>query len=343
MKALVLKEHNHFEYKDIPVPEIKDNEVLIKVKAVGICGSDIHGIDGSTGRRIPPVVMGHEASGIIEKVGSSVSGWKKGDRVTFDSTIYCGKCHFCRSGKINLCENRRVLGVSCEDYRQNGAFAEYVAVPKHILYRIPKRLSFEEAAMVEPLSIAFHAVHRTPISLNDTVVVVGSGIIGLLLIQTLRASGCGNIIAVDIDDGRLNLACKLGADRGLNSERDNIKEEVLEVTKNFGADLSFEVVGVTPTIKTAVEVLKKGGIITLIGNISPTVEFPLQSVVTKEISINGSCASSGEYLACLSMIARGSINVKALISKIAPLSEGADWFKRLYHKEPGLLKVILKP
>ena len=136
MKALVLEEYNQFVYKDMPEPEIASNEVLIQVKACGICGSDVHGMDGSSGRRIPPLIMGHEASGVIVKTGSHIRNFSEGDRVTFDSTIYCGQCFYCRQGQINLCDHRRVLGVSPVEYRQHGAFAEYVAVPEHILYRL---------------------------------------------------------------------------------------------------------------------------------------------------------------------------------------------------------------
>jgi len=343
MKALVLKEYNNLVYEDMPQPKIGPDDVLIQVKACGICGSDVHGIDGSTGRRLPPIVMGHEAAGIIAELGENVKGWKKGERVTFDSTVSCGTCLFCRRGQINLCDNRRVLGVSCEDYRCHGAFAEYIAVPQQILYRLPEGLSFEQATLVEPLSVAVHAVGRTPISLNDTAVVVGSGMVGLLVIQALRAAGCGRIIAVDIDRTRLDLACKLGADVGLKSDDCNVPDEVLKRTDNLGTDIAFEVVGITPTIKMAVAVLRKGGSLTLVGNLSPTVEWPLQSIVTREISVYGSCISCGEYPACLEMMARQTINVDALISATAPLAEGPAWFKRLYDKEPGLLKVILVP
>src|SRR5262245_40500816 len=122
MKALVLTEYKKFELQDVPVPELGGSDVLVRVKACGICGSDVHGMDGSSGRRRPPIIMGHEAAGVIERVGQGVSSWHVGDRVTFDSTIYCGECSYCRAGQINLCNNRRVLGVSCEDYRQHGAF-----------------------------------------------------------------------------------------------------------------------------------------------------------------------------------------------------------------------------
>lgn len=342
MKALVLTEYKHFEYQDVPEPEMGPEDVLIAVKACGICGSDVHGMDGSTGRRRPPLVMGHEAAGVIARVGSAVRGWAEGDRVTFDSTIYCGHCRFCRAGRINLCDNRRVLGVACEDYRQNGAFAQYVAVPERILYRLPDGLSFERAAMVEALSIAFHAVRRTPIVLDDTAVVVGAGMIGLLVIQALRLAGCGRILAVDLDPKRLELACRLGADEGLPAS-DDVVQEVLQRTHGRGADVALEVVGLTPTVQTAIAVVRKGGQLTLVGNLSPKVELPLQAVVTRELTLHGSCASEGEYPACLNMLARGAVNVDAITSAVAPLAEGASWFQRLYQGSEGLMKVILRP
>src|SRR5260221_150338 len=203
MKALVLEEYKRFAHKDMPEPEPGPDEVLISVKACGICGSDVHGMDGSTGRRRPPIIMGHEAAGVIVSTGTGVDNWKAGDRVTFDSTIYCGRCDFCRSGLINLCEHRRVLGVSCVDYRQHGAFAEFVVVPERVLYRLPDGLPFEHAALVEPFTIALHAIRRLPPALNDTVVVVGAGMIGLALVQALSGAGCGKLIAVDIADERL--------------------------------------------------------------------------------------------------------------------------------------------
>mgnify|MGYP005844602023 CR=1 FL=1 len=343
MKALMLKEYRHLEYSDYPEPEIGPEEVLLAVRATGICGSDIHGYDGSSGRRIPPLIMGHETSGVIARVGEHVTDWKVGDRVTCDSTVYCGVCFYCRRGEINLCENRRVLGVSTGEYRRHGAFAEFVAVPQHILYRLPEGVTFEQATMVEPLSIAFHAVRITPIDVNDSAVVVGSGMVGLLVIQALRIAGCGQIIAIDLDPDRLSQACQLGADAGFLSSDQELIRKVIDMTQGRGADHAFEVVGITPAVKTAVHCVRKGATVTLVGNLSPEVELPLQAVVTREITLYGSCASAGEIPACLDMLARGKVNVDALISATAPLSEGAAWFDRLYNREPGLMKVILKP
>jgi len=343
MKALVLKQYNELVIEEAPTPEPKSDEVLVEVRACGICGSDVHGMDGSTGRRKPPVIMGHEASGVIAAVGKDTADWRIGDRVTFDSTIYCGKCHFCRGGITNLCDSRRVLGVSCEEYQQAGAFAEYVAVPQRILYRLPDGLSFESAAMVEPLSVAFHAVKRTPVNPGDTAVVIGAGVIGLLCIQSLRAAGCAKVFAVDIDSERLALACSLGADEGLKADEADVAGEVHSRTSGRGADVAFEAVGLSSTVQSALSALRKGGSLALVGNLSPKIDLPLQAVVTREITLYGSCASCGEYAECLGMMARGAVNVEPLISAVGPLAEGAKWFKRLYEREAGLIKVILVP
>ena len=341
MKALSLTEYNHLVYEDVPVPSVADDEVLVRVRACGICGSDVHGMDGSTGRRRPPIIMGHEAAGVITEVGKQVKDWKQGDRVTFDSTISCGACWYCQRGLINLCDHRTVLGVSCEEYRQHGAFAEYVALPHRILYRLPDAVSFEQAAMVEPVSVAVHAVNCTPISLGDTAVVVGVGMVGLLVVQALRIAGCGKIIAVDLEAPKLKLALALGADVSLKADECNVAEEVKSHTDGRGADVAAEVIGLSPTINTAVACLRKGGHLALVGNFRPSVEIPLQAVVSRQLTLAGSCASNGEYPACLDLLARKAINADALVSATPPLAEGAAWFKRLYDREPGLLKVIL--
>lgn len=343
MKALILKDYKKFAYEHVPNPAPGPGEVLVAVEACGICGSDVHGMDGSTGRRRPPVIMGHEAAGVISGLGPDVSDWKPGDRVTFDSTIYCGHCFHCRRGEINLCDDRRVLGVSCEDYRQDGAFAEFVRVPSHILYRLPPHLSFEHAAMVEPFSIALHAAGLARPLLNDTVVVIGAGMIGLALVQTLKQTGCGVLIVVDVAEERLARARDMGATNTINSTTQDPQREISSLTSGRGADLSFEAVGLSTTVDLALRSVRKGGRVVLVGNVSPEVKFPLQTAVTRELSIQGSCASRGEYPAVLQMMDRGALDPRPLISAVAPLSEGAAWFEKLYNKEEGLLKVILRP
>ena len=343
MKAMLLSQYKHLEVVDMPKPEVGDNDLLVEVRACGICGSDIHGWDGSSGRRIPPLVMGHEAAGVVAAVGASVANFKVGDRVTFDSTVSCGNCPSCRSGRINLCQNRQVLGVSCNEFRRHGAFAEYVVVPQNISYHLPAELSFEHAALIEAVSIAVHAANRTPVKLGDTAVVMGSGMIGLLVIQAIRLAGAAKVIAIDLDDNKLKIAQSLGADVGINAKNVNAAQEVAALTGGRGADVGIEVVGATATIQSTIDCVKRGGAITLVGNLAPKIELPLQAVVTRELSIYGSCASNGEYPECIEYLRRGAIKVQPLITATAKLEEGPQWFEKLYAGLPGAMKVILQP
>jgi L-iditol 2-dehydrogenase len=343
MKALVLTAYNHLEYIEAPDPEVGARDVLIEVRACGICGSDVHGMDGSTGRRLPPIIMGHEASGVVAATGGAVSKWNAGERVTFDSNIYCGECYFCRRGLTNLCDRRRVLGVACTEYRQEGAFADYVAVPAHIVYGLPEDVPFDHAALVEPFAVALHAVNRARPSSGDFAVVVGAGVIGLCVIQCLKAAGCGRIAAIDVDRRRLDLALELGAEAALEVGAVDVPAEVAGRTDGRGADLAFEAVGIADTVWLAIDCVRKGGGLALVGNLAPNVELPLQTVVTRELSLYGSYVSRGEYADCLEMIARGALSPDPLISATAPLAEGAEWFDRLRSREHGLIKVILHP
>jgi L-iditol 2-dehydrogenase len=343
MQALLLSKYRELKLTEVDRPTVGPTDVLIRVAACGICGSDVHGYDGSSGRRIPPIIMGHEAAGVIAKIGAAVDRVRVGDRVTFDSTIFCNNCDACRRGAVNLCQNRRVLGVSCGDYRQNGAFAEFVVVPQHIIYPLPPGMPLEHAAMVEPVSIALHAGKRLRIERGERAAVVGSGMIGLLVIQALREAGCGDVTAIDIDDDRLALAKELGASEIVNSSKSDPVAEVLKRTAGEGVDVAVEVVGNAAAFKTAIACVKRGGRIGLVGNLSPEVPFPLQAVVTREITLIGSCASAGEYARAIELVANGTIRVEPLISAVAPLAEGPNWFERLYSREPGLMKVILQP
>ena len=343
MKALVLTEYRHLELTEVDKPQIGAEDLLIRIHACGICGSDVHGYDGSTGRRLPPIIMGHEAAGLVEAVGASVTRFRPGDRVTFDSTVFCGKCFYCRRGLVNLCDDRQVVGVSTPEYRRMGAFADYIAVPERVAYALPDGLPFEHAALIEAVSVAVHAVSLTPIALDDTVVVIGAGMIGLLTLQAALLAGAGRVYVCDVDDARLELARSLGAIGTFNSRNINPVEEIQQLTTERGADVALECVGIPATVKLAIDVVRKGATVTLVGNIAPTVEMGLQSVVTRQIRLQGSCASSGEYPACISLIARGAIRVESLLSAVAPLKEGAEWFRRLYARDPGLLKVVLQP
>lgn len=342
MKALVLREYNNFSYEDIPVPEIKDDEVLVKIKAVAICGSDVHGYDGKSGRRIPPVVMGHEASGEIVRIGPRVTRYSVGDRVTFDSTVYCGECEYCRKAQVNLCVNRTILGVSCNEYRRYGCMAQYCNIPERILYKLPDEVSYETAALVEPLSIGFHAAAITPTQIGDTALVIGAGTIGQMIIKVLRNSNVGRIIVSDPDEFKQQEALRSGADAVIGKGAD-VVEEVRKLTGGAGTDVAFEAVGLDITVNTAIQSVRKGGSVTLVGNVTPKVSIPLQDIITRQITLRGSAASSGEYPRCLEAIAGGRIDLGNIISKVAPLSEGPAWFNELHSGGPGLMKVVLIP
>jgi L-iditol 2-dehydrogenase len=343
MNALLLSEYKHLEVTTLPVPVPEPSDVLVQVAACGICGSDVHGYDGTSGRRIPPIVMGHEAAGVVAAVGSNVNGFKVGDRVTFDSTVYCGVCAFCRKGEMNLCDDRQVVGVSCGDYSRAGAFAEYVAVPARIVYKLPENLGFAEAAMLEAVSVALHAVAVSKLKGGETALVIGAGMIGLLTLQAAHVAGCSRIFIADIDPTRLKSAMELGADKTILASGAELIHEVLRLTGGRGVDVVLEAVGRNETIATAIDSVRKGGTVTLIGNITPQVNLPLQKVVSRQIRLQGSCASCGEYPEAMELMATGKIRVSPLITAVAPLSDGPAWFDRLHSGEPNLMKVVLDP
>jgi L-iditol 2-dehydrogenase len=243
----------------------------------------------------------------------------------------------------NLSNGRKILGVSTKAFKRDGAFANYISIPQHILHKIPDNVSFIHAAMVEPAAVAMHAVNLTPVCNDDNAVVVGSGMIGSFVIQLLKIKGCGKIFAIDIDQDRIEFAKKLGATHGIDAHRDHIRDVIYEATGDRGADVAFEVVGISECVNSAIESLRKGGTLTLIGNLTSIIEVPLQSIVTNQIRLQGAYAIAGEYPAVLDMIATGLIDTESVLSAVAPLSEGAIWFERLYRKEKGLMKVVLVP
>lgn len=343
MNALVLSEYRQLKIEELPLPTCGPRDVLIQVAACGICGSDVHGYDGSSGRRIPPIVMGHEAAGIVVAVGAEARAVAPGDRVTFDSTVYCTKCEFCRRGEVNLCEDRQVVGVSCGEYRRAGAFAEYIAVPEYIVYKLPLALSFADAAMLEAVSVALHAVKLSRIDGGETALVIGAGMIGLLVLQAARVAGCSRIFVADVDATRLEMAATLGAAETLHASESDLIREVLRLTDGRGVDVVLEAVGRNETVVTAIDCVRKGGTVTLIGNIAPQISIPLQKVVTRQIRLQGSCASAGEYPEAIELVSSERIKVAPMISAVAPLGDGPRWFERLHAREPNLMKVILDP
>lgn len=343
MKALLYTKPYTFEFTDVPDPTAGDDDVLVRVKACGICGSDVAGHTGKTGRRLPPLVMGHEAAGVVERVGRNVAGLAPGDRICFDSTVYCNQCPACKEGRFNRCIKRQVLGVSVPDFKRNGAFAELLAVPHWICAKLPDNMSFVQAALLEPASIGMHAASRVPISKDDTVVIVGAGTIGLFILQAARLRGAGTVIASDPNDFRLGLARRVGAKVCINPAKTDLKNRVLEQTGGRGADVVFEAVGFAETFRQAVSIARTGGHIVAVGNLQKEVEFNLQELVSRELTFTGSYASSGEFRTCIDLIASGRIDVAPLVSEVLPLREGPAAFKRLLEAKENLLKIVLEP
>ena len=340
MKALVLEAYNNPVIKDLPIPEYGDDEVLIRLHACAICGSDLHGYTGRSDRRRPPVIMGHEAAGEIVECGKAVTGYKSGDRVVFNSSLFCGKCWYCTHGRQNLCTSARVYGVHCADYKLDGAMAEYIAVPERILYHMPDELSYSKAALVEPFAIGLHAVGRTPVQINSTAVVIGTGAIGLMVIKSLKCTGCSRIIAVDISDARLAHATKAGADFVINSATEDAAARIEEICPG-GADHTFEVVGAAPTTNNAIDFAKRGGTVTLVGNAAPSGQINFQKIVLKELQVIGTYACANEYDLALALLGSGKVEYDDVLSVEAPLEDAKKWLDTLVEGKSDIVKVVL--
>ena len=343
MKALLYTEPYTLEYTDVSNPEIGDDDVLIRVKACGICGSDVQGYTGKTGRRLPPLIMGHEAAGVVVETGKNVADFASGDRVCFDSTVYCNQCPACRQGLLNRCAKRQVLGVSVPEFKRHGALAEFVAVPHWIVAKLPEGMSFVQAALLEPASIGMHAGNRAPITDNDTVLVIGAGTIGLFILQAAKLRGARKTIACDISDFRLDLARQIGVDECIHPHKTAPTNAIRELTDGLGVDVAFEAVGFAETFHQAISATKTGGTIVAVGNLTKEMEFNLQELVSRELTFTGSYASAGEFRTCIDLIASGRIDVGPLVSEVRPLADGPAAFERLLKAEENLLKIVLEP
>ncbi|HSW01550.1 MAG TPA: galactitol-1-phosphate 5-dehydrogenase [Sedimentisphaerales bacterium] len=342
MKALLYTGPYAFEYTDVPDPTVGDEDVLVHISACGICGSDVAGHTGKTGRRLPPLIMGHEAAGVVERVGRKVRSFAPGDRICFDSTVYCNQCPACKQGLFNRCVKRQVLGVSVPEFKRNGAFAELLAVPHWICAKLPDNMSFVQASLLEPASIGTHAASRAPITSSDTVVVIGAGTIGLFILQAAKLRGARQVIACDLNEFRLGLARQVGADVCIHSGKVDLKQEILRRTESRGADVVLEAVGFGETFRQAVSVARTGGHVIAVGNLQKEIEFNLQELVSRELTFTGSYASSGEFRTCIGRIASGKIDVAPLVSEVLPLKEGPAAFKRLLDGKENLLKIVLE-
>jgi len=331
----------NMEIRTADIPEPGQNEVRIRVHAAGICGSDIHIYNWATQVAMnPPVIMGHEFSGEIDKLGEKVAGWSAGDRVTGEpSYSVCGQCMHCNSGFYNLCPERKVLG-----FWTDGAFAEYIVVPAFRLHRLPEVMSFSEGALTEPFACCVHAVSElTGIDPNDTVLVSGPGAIGLLALQVVKAHGAKAIVAgTSVDEQRLKTAKELGADIIVNAETDDIAEIVAELTGGFGADTVIECSGSQPAAAFGIDIIRKRGKYTQVGLFGKPITLDFEKIAYKEIRVTGSFAQKwSAWKKALSLFEQGKVKLKPLISRELPLDDWEEGFQQLAKKDG--LKIVLKP
>ncbi|MEK7566125.1 MAG: alcohol dehydrogenase catalytic domain-containing protein [Patescibacteria group bacterium] len=320
MKALIYAKPKTLVYTDLSKPKITDNEILIKIKSVGICGTDLHIYNG--GMDLPtPLIMGHEFSGVVEQIGKKVNGFKSGDRVVGEHVIPCRRCYYCLKGKPNLCPQAKIIGL-----HRPGALAEYLAIPADLVYKIPPKISFEEAALIEPLTIALYAVEKAGQLLDKNVAVIGQGPIGLLLDQTLKSVGA-NIVGLDVQGHRLKFAKKKKwVDAVINSGQHNIVKQI----ENFapgGVDMTFEAVGKEVTAQIALDITARDGHIFLLGVFENPSRLDLMKIIKKELNVHGSWTCAFSFPEAIDLVAKNKINLKNLITHRYAFEDGVKAFR----------------
>ena len=346
MKAIRVIGVEEIEYVDVPKPEIGVEDVLIKVMAVGVCGTDMELYTGEMpyikkGLTTYPFIPGHEWSGCVEQVGAAVKEFQPGDRVTGDVSIGCGHCHMCKIGRFNLCPNRRVVG----SYRNlDGAYAEYIKLPRKNVYKLPDNLSYEEAALIEPAAPAAYGVLKSGMKFGDSVLVVGDGPIGLLAVQCAKIAGASKIFVSGSWDEKLEVAIKTGADYVMNYKRDNLEEIIHELTEGAGVDVVFETSGNVKAFNQSMHAVKPGGKVVLLSiYTSPEFMAEINTIVSKDADVIGVLASCNTFKPTIKMLENGSIDVKPLITHQYPLEKAKDVLEMMKTKNECRIKVLLIP
>lgn len=341
MKALKYMGPNTLEIRQEDKPTPAKGEVLLRVRGCGICGSDVHGYLGKTGRRIPPMTMGHEFSGEIVGVGSGVSEWKAGDGVIVQPINFCGKCANCNTGFTNMCLNRLFFGV----LEENGAMAEYVSVPQKLLYRLPEGCTFYQGALAEPYAVAYGSVKKAGDELRGkNVLIVGAGMIGLCILQMVRLYAPKRIIVSDLSETRLATALKLGADQTVNPAREDALARIAELTDGEMADYSFEAVGVEATANQSIKALKLCGTAIWVGMSQREMQINMQDVVCSARRVLGSFNyTHQEFGEVVDLLGGGKLAMSELISKVVSLEEAPEAFEALYKRPDDFIKVIVDP
>lgn len=338
MKGLVYTAPEQLKIQEVPKPEPGKGEVLVKIRACGICGSDVHGYLGLTGRRTPPMIMGHEFCGEVAALGKDAKVLKAGDRIAVYPVDYCGECKMCRQGDVHLCLNKRAFGVLDVD----GAFAQYISVPEKCCFPIADEIPDTTASLMEPLAVAYRGVSHYGSFEGKTVLLVGTGTIGLLAMACVKMKKAAKIIVSDLSDSRLEVAKKMGADVVINPGSENFDERIMAETNGEGVDVSIEAVGIEATVRQALGALKLSGEAIWIGNNSKAITINMQQVVTRELKVQGSFLYGlDEFKQVVTLINEKKIYVDALISKEISLDEVPEYFEKLAHSPGDMIKVIM--
>ena len=341
MKALVYCGPRDLRYMDVETPTPKAGEVLIKVKAVSICGSDFGGYKGGSAMRVAPLIMGHEFSGEIAVLGEGVENLSVGQRVGVITNLFCGKCEDCKAGLGNVCDNRKIIGTTMKAGPYDGAMADFVVAPAYKVMVLPENVSFNECALVEPLAISLRATKHIGDVKGKTVAVFGTGPIGLLAIQCLRFFGAEQIIAIDVADDRLKMAVKCGAKVTINSAKEDVVAVTRKLTNGVGVDVVMDAAGVPATVNGGIDVVRNGGKVIWIGLAVPKFEFDYKHAVCKEIDFQCSYMYTTEMEEGIDLIKTGKMDVAQIITGVYSMSEGPRLFEELASGNTKEIKVIL--
>lgn len=339
MKALYYPAWDQLEIRDVPEPAPKPGEVVIRVAAAGICGSELHCFVTHAPRRPPPAIMGHEFCGEVIQVGEGASGYRPGDRVVVNSVIACGRCEDCLDGRVHLCREGEVFGM-----KRPGGFAERCAVPVSTLLPLPDGISPLQGALVEPLANGVHALSLTRRRFPETLVVIGAGTIGLMVLQVARAAGALRLVSVDVSDARLQVAQQLGAETVLNPRKHDVVTAVRQLTRGRGADVVVDAVGAAETRRVAVEAARRGGEIVWLGLHDDPTQVSGFDVVLGERKVLGSFAVTHQDLrTAIGLFAHGKIALDPWV-RTFPLLDGARVFQQLATDPPDdYIKALLLP
>ena len=338
MKAAVWYGGKDIRIEDVAMPTAGPQEILIKVKVVGICGSELHAYEGLSKRRNPPLVMGHEFAGIIEQVGERSNGLDVGERVVVDPAVPCGVCELCLSGQTNICRARRHVGIDFP-----GAFAQYVKVPSRACHKISDSISFEEAALAEPLSVGIHAASLTNVREGDVVLILGSGVIGLSCLIAARERAA-TVLVSDLFRLRLNFAKLFGADEVIDASIVDPVSEVQRTTSGKGADTVIEAVGLEKTVGQAISSVKDGGRVILVGMLDQTARVNILQITLREIQVKGSYGRTSEdFKKGLTLLGKDPSLIRRLITHTFPLHDVSQAFETMSSEKQSTMKIMLIP